>query len=213
MYLPVIAGKRAFIVMEYIEMSGTPDPVRLAQQIATLHLCSQHKYGFAIDNTIGSTRQINGFGDDWVSFWQQQRLGYQLSLAKTNGYGNALFDAGMRLNEQAGHFFTDYKPLASLLHGDLWNGNWAADSQGNPVIYDPACYYGDHEADLAMMELFASPGKRFFEVYNDVFTIDAGYSQRRELYNLYHILNHANLFGGSYVSQAQQMTARLLAQI
>jgi protein-ribulosamine 3-kinase len=208
-----IAGTEAFIAMEYLELSGRPDPTRLAQQLASMHLNTLDQYGFAIDNTIGSTPQTNSFSDDWVGFWQQQRLGYQLSLAKIKGYGTQLFDAGMRLNEQLGHFFSDYTPLASLLHGDLWSGNQGADAEGNPVIYDPACYYGDHETDLAMMELFGSPGKRFFEVYKEFFPIDPGYNQRRELYNLYHILNHANLFGGSYFSQAERMINKLLAQV
>ena len=208
-----MVGQQAFIVMEYLELSGRPDPVLLAQQLATMHRYTRDQFGFAVDNTIGSTPQVNSFSRDWAGFWQQQRLGYQLSLARTNGFGNELFDTGMRLNEQVSHFFSDYTPLASLLHGDLWSGNQGADGAGNPVIYDPACYYGDHEADLAMMELFGSPGQRFFDAYNDLFPIEAGYNVRRELYNLYHILNHANLFGASYLSQAKQMIASLLAQV
>jgi len=208
-----IAADQAFIVMEYLDLSGQPDALRLSQEIASLHLLTQDKFGFAIDNTIGSTPQPNSGSDDWVNFWQKHRLGYQLSLARRNGLGSELFDSGMRLNERLGQFFSGYTPLASLLHGDLWGGNMGTDDKGNPVIYDPACYYGDHEADLAMMELFSSPGKRFFEAYNEVFPIDDGYSQRRELYNLYHILNHANLFGGSYAARARQMIASLLAQI
>ena len=208
-----MVGQQAFIVMEYIELSGRPDPVLLAQQLATMHRYTRDQFGFAVDNTIGSTPQVNSFSRDWAGFWQQQRLGYQLSLARTNGFGNELFDTGMRLNEQVSHFFSDYTPLASLLHGDLWSGNQGADGAGNPVIYDPACYYGDHEADLAMMELFGSPGQRFFDAYDDLFPIEAGYNVRRELYNLYHILNHANLFGASYLSQAKQMIASLLAQV
>jgi len=208
-----IVGHQAFIVMEYLELSGRPDPVRLARQLAAMHQCTQDQYGFAVENTIGSTPQINCFTGDWPVFWQQHRLGYQLSLAKMNGYGKELLDTGMRLNEQVGHFFSGYTPLASLLHGDLWSGNQGADSAGNPIIYDPACYYGDHETDLAMMELFGGPGQCFFDAYDELFAIDAGYFTRRELYNLYHILNHANLFGASYVSQAKQMIASLLAQV
>ena len=204
---------QAFIVMEYLDLSGRPDPVLLARQLAAMHHYTRDQYGFAIDNTIGSTPQINNPGQDWVGFWQQHRLGYQLSLAKTNGYASELFDLGMRLNEQAGCFFSAYTPLASLLHGDLWSGNQGADSSGNPVIFDPASYYGDHETDLAMMELFGNPGKRFFDAYNDSFSVEAGYNTRRELYNLYHILNHANLFGGSYVMQARHSIASLLAQV
>jgi fructosamine-3-kinase len=208
-----ITGSQAFIVMEYLELSGRPDPARLARQLASMHLCTQDQFGFSIDNTIGSTPQINGFSPDWVDFWQQNRLGYQLSLVKNNAYSRELFDAGMRLSEQVSSFFSDYLPVASLLHGDLWGGNQGADSAGNPVIYDPACYYGDHEADLAMMELFGSPGERFFSAYREVFPIDDGYPVRRELYNLYHILNHAYLFGGGYEAQARRMVDRLLSQL
>ena len=107
-------------------------------------------------------------------------------------------------------FFAAYRPRASLLHGDLWSGNQGADRDGNPVIYDPACYYGDHEADLAMMELFCNPGERFFAAYRELFPIDAGYPLRRDLYNLYHLLNHANLFGGGWAGQAQGVIDRLL---
>jgi len=203
----------AFIVMEYLDLSGSVDAILFAQQLAKMHLSQQQQFGYPIDNTIGSNPQPNAYEQDWVSFWQQQRLGFQLSLAKKNGFGSELFDTGMRLNQQVGNFFSNYSPIASLLHGDLWSGNQGADSAGNPVIYDPAVYYGDHEADLAMMELFGRPQRQFFEAYNDVFSIDPGYPQRRELYNLYHILNHANLFGAAYVSQAGRMIESLLAQI
>jgi len=207
------SGQFAFIVMEYLDLSGSVDATRFAQQLASMHLSRQQQFGYPIENTIGSNPQPNTYQQDWVSFWQIERLGFQLSLARNNGLGSELFDSGMRLNQQVGSFFSGYSPIASLLHGDLWSGNQGADSAGNPVIYDPACYYGDHEADLAMMELFGRPQQRFFEVYNDVYPIDPGYPQRRELYNLYHILNHANLFGGAYVNQARQMIESLLAQI
>ncbi|MFA9418926.1 MAG: fructosamine kinase family protein [Gammaproteobacteria bacterium] len=203
----------AFIVMEFLDLSGSMDEIRYAQQLAKMHLFQQQQFGYPIDNTIGSSSQPNTYNQDWVSFWQQQRLGYQLSLARSNGFGSELFDTGMRLNQQIGSLFSNYSPDASLLHGDLWGGNQGADSTGNPVIYDPAVYYGDHEADLAMMELFGRPRRQFFDAYNEVFPIDPGYAQRRELYNLYHILNHANLFGASYVSQAHRMIESLLAHI
>ena len=208
-----VQEEQAFIVMEHVKLSSRVDPARMAQQLAAMHLCTQDQYGFDMDNTIGLTSQVNDFADDWVSFWQQRRLGYQLELARSNGYGSELYDAGMRLNEQIKYFFSGYRPRASLLHGDLWSGNQGADSAGNPIIYDPACYYGDHETDLAMMELFGSPGQLFINTYNELFPIADGYSQRRDLYNLYHILNHANLFGASYVSQAQRIITSLLAQV
>lgn len=205
-------GGNAFIVMEFIEFSGRTAPERLAQALAAMHDCCRPRYGFDIDNTIGSTPQPNAFSDDWVDFWSRQRLGFQLRLAEANGFGGSLIDAGQQLVSELHRFFIDYHPRASLLHGDLWSGNQAADAGGNPVIFDPACYYGDHEADLAMMELFGNPGETFFAAYREHFPIDSGYRQRRDLYNLYHLLNHANLFGGGYAVQAEKMMQRLLAR-
>ena len=101
----------------------------------------------------------------------------------------------------------------SLLHGDLWSGNWAADDKGRPVIFDPASYYGDREADLAMMELFGHPGRQFFDAYNEHYPMDEGYKLRKHLYNVYHILNHTNMFGHSYASQAESMIEALLAEV
>ncbi len=204
-----IAGEVAFIVMEYIDLSGRADEIEFAHKLAAMHRYTGKQFGFILDNTIGSSPQPNPNESSWVKFWQQQRLGFQLSLAKTNGYGDELYDTGMHLNQRIGEFFSSYKPVPSLLHGDLWGGNQGADISGEPVIYDPACYYGDHEADLAMMELFGRPSENFFRAYQEVFPIDTGYSQRRDLYNLYHVLNHANLFGGTYAAQAQGMITRL----
>lgn len=203
-------GEQAYIVMEYIELDGRADPDRLAQALAAMHHCCDSRFGFDGDNTIGSTPQPNTFCDDWIEFWRRQRLEFQLRLAERNGLDAGLIDAGLRLAARLEDYFDDYRPRASLLHGDLWAGNQAADSAGNPVIYDPACYYGDHEADLAMMELFGHPGERFFAAYRQRFPIDAGYRRRRELYNLYHVLNHANLFGGGYAAQARRIIESLL---
>ncbi|HUV21960.1 MAG TPA: fructosamine kinase family protein [Gammaproteobacteria bacterium] len=212
-YLSGSVGEHACIVMEYIDLDGPLDPDRLAQALAAMHGCRQQRFGFHTDNTIGSTAQINSWNTDWVEFWREHRLGFQLQLARRNGLDTLLIDRGLQLADSLGQFFTNYQPQPSLLHGDLWSGNQGADAAGNPVIYDPACYYGDHEADLAMMELFGSPGARFFDAYREHFPIDSGYSERRDLYNLYHLLNHANLFGGGYASQAQQVIERLLAQL
>jgi fructosamine-3-kinase len=205
-------GEHAFIVMEFIEFAGQPDAGRLASALAAMHNCFNEQFGFHVDNTIGSTAQVNTFSDDWVDFWRHHRLGFQLALAQQNGLDSRLIDAGHRLADKLALFFATHQPRPSLLHGDLWGGNQAADVDGNPVIYDPACYYGDHEADLAMMELFGHPGERFFASYAELFPLDTGYAVRRELYNLYHVLNHANLFGGGYVAQARQMIEILLAQ-
>ena len=210
-FLTGCEGEFAYIVMEYIELEGRPDADRFAAALASMHRCFHEQFGFECDNTIGSTPQRNSLSVDWIDFWRRQRLEFQLELARMNGFDAKLIDAGNRLAGTIGKFFESYQPRPSLLHGDLWSGNQGADVDGNPVIYDPACYYGDHEADLAMMELFGHPGQRFFALYREHFPIDSGYPERRELYNLYHVLNHANLFGGGYAAQAGRMIERLLS--
>ena len=118
---------------------------------------------------------------------------------------------GEKLCGRLDDFFTNYQPQASLLHGDLWGGNTAVNTENQPVIFDPACYYGDRETDLALTELFGGFGQDFYSAYNEVWRLDSGYKTRKTLYNLYHILNHVNLFGGGYASQAEQMMRQLLA--
>ncbi len=210
-----VAGDNSYLVMENLSLrSGVGDCNRLlGQRLAAMHRISKPYYGWHIDNTIGSTPQINARGDGWVEFWAEKRLGFQLQLAKNQGYGGRLQSQGEKLRERLVEFFTDYKPKPSLLHGDLWGGNYSADETGQPVIYDPACYYGDREADIAMTELFGGFGKDFYAAYGESFPLEHGYSVRKNLYNLYHILNHLNLFGGGYLAQAESMLARLLAEI
>jgi protein-ribulosamine 3-kinase len=212
-YLTGREGQYSYIAMEYIEMTASASSTQLAQALAAMHDCVHQQFGFHCDNTIGSTPQVNRLTGDWVDFWREHRLGFQLALARRNGLPPKLIDSGEKLAQELVRFFDSYRPCASLLHGDLWNGNWGADAVGSPVVYDPACYYGDHEADLAMMELFGNPGAHFFAVYREHFPIDPGYSSRRDLYNLYHLLNHANLFGGNYADQAQRVIEGLLRQL
>jgi fructosamine-3-kinase len=210
-YMTGVHGGEAYIVMQFIELGGRPNAARLARELAAMHANVHRRFGFPGDNTIGSTPQPNGWLDDWLEFWRERRLGFQLRLAADKGFDRGLVDAGRRLADNLAPLFGDYRPRASLLHGDLWSCNLGADAEGNPVIYDPACYYGDHEADLAMMELFGHPGDEFFARYHECFPIHGGYAVRRDLYNLYHVLNHANLFGGGYYAQARRMIDRLLA--
>ena len=215
---PLICGvndDKAFIVMENISLSAsTPQSDRqLGQKLAVLHQQKQDYFGWYRDNTIGSTPQINTPSKDWVSFWQKNRLGFQLKLAETNGYSGKIIQLGEELTEYLHFFFEDYKPFPSLLHGDLWAGNAAVTPKGQPIIYDPACYYGDRETDIAMTELFGGYSKHFYNTYSESYPLHAGYSLRKTLYNLYHILNHLNLFGGSYRHQAQNMIESLLSEI
>jgi len=215
-----VAGEDAYLVMEYIALAGSGDTERLGEDLAALHHANQPRspsadhprYGWRRDNTIGSTPQINTWSDDWVAFWAEHRLGYQLALAARQGAGHHLVQRGERLMESLPHFFTDYRPAPSLLHGDLWSGNMAYDESGRPVIFDPAVYYGDREADLAMTELFGGFPAKFYAAYNAAWPLDAGYPVRKILYNLYHILNHFNLFGGGYLAQAEAMVDRLLSE-
>lgn len=208
-----IAGPLAFLVLEYLELGGRGDARLLGEQLAAMHRTSAERFGFSIDNTIGSTPQPNGWMQDWIGFWRERRLGYQLRVAARNGYAGRLQDVGARLLEALPAFFAAYTPQPSLLHGDLWGGNHGYQPDGTPVIYDPAPYYGDREADLAMTELFGGYGPDFYRAYASAWPLDPGYQTRRTLYNLYHILNHANLFGGGYARQAEGMMDRLLAQI
>ena len=170
-------------------------------------------FGFFHDNFIGTTPQPNGWKDNWIDFWREHRLGFQLRLAAQNSYGGQLQSLGEKLLDALPTFFENYTPQPSLLHGDLWSGNHSFLADGTPTIFDPATYYGDREADLAMTELFGGYGADFYAAYRAAYLLDAGYSKRRDLYNLYHILNHANLFGGGYARQAEGMMQRLLSEV
>ena len=207
-----IAGAHAFLVLEYLELDSRGNAGLLGEQLAALHRCTQLRFGFAQDNFIGTTAQPNGWSDDWVTFWRERRLGFQLRLAAENGYRGKLQTLGEKLAAALPDFFTGYTPLPALLHGDLWSGNHAYLPDGMPVIFDPAPYYGDRECDLAMTELFGGYPANFYAAYRAAYPLDAGYPLRRDLYNLYHILNHANLFGGGYANQAERMMQQLLAE-
>jgi len=209
-----VADGHSYLALEHIALSSLRGKASalLGQQLAQLHQQQQPYFGWHMDNTIGSTPQINDRQHDWLTFWQQQRLGKQLAFAAKNGFGGRLQTQGEKLLISLDKLLQGHVPHPSLLHGDLWGGNAAADDAGNPVIFDPACYYGDREADLAMTELFGGFGGDFFAAYNDVYPVDSDYQMRKTLYNLYHIINHLNLFGGGYLGQAESMIDRLLAQ-
>ncbi|MES2366117.1 MAG: fructosamine kinase family protein [Pseudomonadota bacterium] len=207
------AGNEAYLVLEWLDLNSHGSAAQLGQQLATLHQTIAPRFGFASDNTIGATPQHNTWTNDWIDFWRDHRLGFQLELAARNGFGGKLQTQGERLMDKLDGLFDGYQPQPSLLHGDLWSGNYGYTQAGEPVIFDPAAYYGDREADIAMTELFGGFPADFYAAYRAAWTLDAGYAVRKNLYNLYHILNHANLFGGSYVRQAEGMMERLLAEL
>ncbi|MFZ5523408.1 MAG: fructosamine kinase family protein [Pseudomonadota bacterium] len=208
-----IAGKQSYLVLEHLELNSHGDAKLLGEQLAGLHRCTGNKFGFSADNFIGTTPQPNTWKDNWIDFWREHRLGFQLQLAEENGYGGRLQRLGEKLLDVLPVFFDGYSPQPSLLHGDLWSGNHAFLADGAPAIFDPAAYYGDRECDLAMTELFGGYSADFYTAYRAAYPLHKGYALRRDLYNLYHILNHANLFGGGYKGQAEAMMQRLLSEI
>jgi protein-ribulosamine 3-kinase len=215
---PVAVGadeKASWLAMEFIEMGPAlpASNLKLGEALARLHRSTAEQFGWHRSNFIGANEQVNNWTDNWPEFFARHRLGFQLDLARNNGASTALLDAGNRLIEGLPRFFSAYQPLPSLLHGDLWGGNWGADSKGDPVLFDPAVYYGDREADLAMTELFGGFDDRFYQSYRGCWDIDPGYTTRKVLYNLYHVLNHYNLFGGGYASQALDMIKQLNAEV
>lgn len=199
-----------FLILEHLTFSAHTQPALLGQQLAQMHRHTASQFGFAQDNFIGNTPQANTWRDSWIDFWREQRLLPQLHLAKRNGYGHALSKYGTALMNQLPKFFEGYDPVPALLHGDLWSGNHAYLVEGTPVIFDAAPYYGDRETDLAMTELFGGFSPEFYSAYRQTWPLHPGYSKRKPLYNLYHILNHANLFGGGYMRQAEALMRDLL---
>jgi protein-ribulosamine 3-kinase len=208
-----VAAKRAFLVLEHLPLAAQGEASRLGRLLAQQHRISAPQFGWTRDNWIGATPQANAWTNGWVDFWREHRLGFQLRLAADNGYGGALQRDGEILLANLSAFFAGYCPAPSLLHGDLWGGNHAYLYDGTPVIFDPAVYFGDRECDLAMSELFGGFAPAFHAAYREAWPLDTGFATRKTLYNLYHILNHANLFGGGYAAQAARMTAQLLAHI
>lgn len=205
----------ALLALEWIDLvsATASSEAKLGELLAIQHRITQPRFGWHRDNTIGSTPQSNRMCAQWVEFLREQRLLPQLALAASNGANAALIDRGHELCQQLERFFTDYHPIPALLHGDLWGGNWGVDASGRPVLFDPAVYYGDREADLAMTKLFGGFGAPFYAAYQAAWPLEAGAEVRVTLYNLYHVLNHFNLFGGGYLQQAQGMIQRLLAEL
>jgi fructosamine-3-kinase len=211
-------GRQAYLVLEHLELFPMEKHNACAcasagRALADLHRIVGSRFGWTRDNYIGHTPQSNHLCSDWADFFARERLLPQLDIARKNGHSGSLIDNGERLAERAHVFFCDHCPEPSLLHGDLWNGNAAFDRQGRLVLYDPAVYFGDRETDLAMSELFGGFPPAFYTAYRDAWPLSTCYPQRRMLYNLYHVLNHCNLFGGGYRQQADHIIGVLLAEI
>ncbi|NET37005.1 MAG: fructosamine kinase family protein [Cyanothece sp. SIO1E1] len=200
----------AYIVMEWLDLGYGNSYAwqKMGQQLAAMHRVShQQGFGWEQNNTIGETPQKNPWTADWVEFFTEHRIRYQFQLAERRG---GHFPHQDRLLTAIPALLAGHNPRSSLVHGDLWSGNAAVTKTGEPVLLDPATYFGDREVDIAMSELFGGFPADFYQGYNQAYPLDSGYQKRKILYNLYHILNHFNLFGGSYGSQANRMIEQLI---
>ncbi len=208
-----VVEQDSYLVLNYLDLVDRPNSQswqQMGRNLAAIHRYQlpHQAFGWHQHNTIGSTPQLNTWESDWATFFKNQRIGYQLQLAARRG---GTFPKAAELLDRIPQILANHHPPASLVHGDLWGGNAGFTRTGIPVIFDPATYWGDREVDLAMTELFGGFPAAFYEGYTAVYSLDPGYSQRKILYNLYHILNHYNLFGGSYQHQANEAIKRLLS--
>ena len=205
-----VAGNSSYIVLEWLDLGrgNSSSWLEMGRQLAQMHSTGTvERFGWEMNNTIGSTPQINTWMDSWADFFAEQRIGYQLRLADRKG-GN--FPDTDKVVAAVRDKLADREPEASIVHGDLWSGNANITKDGQPTIFDPATYYGDREVDLAMTELFGGFPNSFYQGYNQQWQLDSSYQQRKTIYNLYHILNHFNIFGGGYASQAQRMIQQII---
>ncbi|HKJ17273.1 MAG TPA: fructosamine kinase family protein [Xanthomonadales bacterium] len=218
----VIAVSDQALVLEYIE-SGQHEPEffsNFGRRFAKMHQTRSRACGFAADNFIGSTPQLNEpldgswesaenhEGSEWTDFFVTRRLRYQVELAEQNGHG---FELSRLLDQGEATILEILEPNCespSLLHGDLWGGNFMADEQGRACLIDPAVYYGHREADLAMTRLFGGFDASFYSAYEEAWPLESEWQERLQIYQLYHLLNHLNLFGSAYYSRSKQVLER-----
>jgi len=194
-----VRNGKSFILLEHLQLMRG-DYAALGRMLAQLHRQTGPRFGWQRDNYIGLSPQQNGWCENWKEFWIRRRMEPQIAWARAKG-----FDVSMPPMQ----ILDNHIPTPSLLHGDLWSGNAGFIAEG-AVIFDPAVYYGDRETDLAMTELFGGFPQAFYRAYHEAFPLDPGYQKRKHLYNLYHLLNHLNIFGGGYLGQVKE-TLRFLA--
>lgn len=195
-------GEHSFLVLEHITMSqgNSQSWYSFGERLAYLHQNqTQEMYGWQEDNYIGLTPQPNKWDKKWARFFAEQRIGFMLQLLSEKGFQLGNIDKAV---DSVQKLLNGHTPKASMLHGDLWQGNTGFFKE-QPVMFDPAFYYGDREADLAMTELFSKFPKSFYDGYDSVWPIADEYAYRKSVYQLYHLLNHALMFGGTYLQSAQ----------
>ncbi len=207
-------AETAYLFLEWLDLgpTSTAAETALGKGLARQHRVAGERFGWKRDNLIGATLQPNEPDDNWISFFRERRLGFQFALAVENGLPRDIQDAGAEILQGLEKFFDAEVTIPSLLHGDLWSGNWGAAAPARPYLFDPAVYYGDREADLAMTRLFGGFSSAFYDAYAADWPLAHGWEARVDLYNLYHLLNHFNLFGSGYLRQISSVLARLAAQ-
>ena len=199
----------AFLVMEYLEPGGSDESERLGRGLALIHKYQQDDFGFYSNNYCGATTQNNNWGKSWISFFRDKRLAFLINMIRES---RGLDSSYLRLFEKLFdrlELLIPYEKKASLIHGDLWSGNYMLTKNG-PALIDPAVSYSHREMEFGIVTMFGGFSSRFFDAYNEEFPLDSGWRDRNQLYQLYHVLNHYYLFGGGYLQQAVSIAKRYL---
>jgi fructosamine-3-kinase len=198
------------LLMEWIDMQNF-DQKNLGKGLGEMHLNSTESnpkiFGYPIEGFIGLTNQKKGWENNWIDCFLNLRIIPQLSILKSNFLDKETLD---KVKEKIRSELLNHKPINTLIHGDLWSGNVGIDKNCRGVIFDPASWWADNEVDIAMTKLFGGFGKEFYEEYHKIFPIKDGFEKRIIIYNFYHILNHANMFGGTYFNQVKNYVNSIL---
>ena len=199
-----------FLLTDWIATGPEPSGFweAFGRALASMHRHAADRYGLGTDNFIGRLPQQNSWMDDWPAFFRERRLAPQVEMARERGRWQPEWDGSLenlyrRLDE-----LLPAAPEASVLHGDLWNGNFMVTDGEQPALFDPAAYYGHREADLAMTRLFGGFDQRFYDAYREAWPLEPGFDKRMEVYNLYHLINHLNHFGSSYAGRVGRILKR-----
>ena len=210
----VILVTEQYLILEFINTGKRKHNFSklFGQQFAQMHRTTSAQFGFYENNFIGSNHQINlPLQNNWIEFFWKNRLSFQFHLAEKNGFVDSDFRRDFNsLEKRLPTILEGIEEPPTLLHGDLWSGNFMVDEIGNPVLIDPAVYYGHREADIAMTKLFGGFDSEFYVSYNKAFPLTEGWEYRMDLYKLYHVLNHLNLFGSGYLNQAVSMIRKYI---
>lgn len=199
-----------FLIMDWIEMNQN-DQSKLGRGLAEMHIKSNKSsiidYGYPIKGYIGTTTQIECWEKNWADCFINYRIKIQLNKLKNKTLNNKVID---KLISKIRLVLNDHKPFISLIHGDLWSGNISTGGMGKGVIFDPACWWADCEVDIAMSRLFGGFNREFYEEYYKIKPKNKDFQKRTIIYNLYHVLNHANMFGGGYLNQVDNYIENIL---